>query len=203
MSTPLAQQLPALIGVAVGSVATYVTTSLGDRTRWRRVRDERWDAARMQAYAEFGNAVKEVFHLATRIAKGRGMPYSAEPLNPDMEAISALNDAEGKRARAWESVLLLGDPETVEAGRNWWHEVWRFVWFARGWMTDTKQWEDALIVSDTARQCFYECARRDLGVKGNAAAIGPPQPQWLNNPGTAMHPDNEPSDRSTDIPHLP
>jgi hypothetical protein len=110
MSTPLAQQLPVLIGVAIGSVATYVTTSLGDRTRWRRGRDERWDAARMQAYSEFGNAVKEVFHLATRIAKGRGMPYSAEPLNPDMEAISALNDAESKRARAWESVLLLGDP---------------------------------------------------------------------------------------------
>ena len=44
------------------------------------------------------------------------MPYSAEPLNPDMEAMSALNDAESRRARAWESVLLLGDPETVRLG---------------------------------------------------------------------------------------
>ena len=179
-----------------------LNSKLSDRTRWRRGRDERWDAARMQAYAEFGNAVKEVFHLATRIAKGRGMPYSAEPLNPGMEAMSALNDAESRRARAWESVLLLGDPETVEAGRTWWHEVWRFVWFARGWLTDTEQWEDAIAESDPARQRFYECARRDLGVKGTAAAIGPPEPRWLSNAEAAMHPDNGLSDRSTDIPHL-
>lgn len=181
MSTPLVEQLPALIGVAVGAVATYVTTSLGDRARWQQQRDERWDSARMQAYADFGNAVKQVFHVATRIAVRRGMPYSAEPLRPDAKAMSVLNEAEGDRACAWEAVLLLGDPETVNAARTWWHEVWRFVWFARGWLTDAEQWQAALRESDMARQCFYECARRDLGVKGKATAIGPPRPQWLSD----------------------
>lgn len=69
MSTPLVLELPALVGVAVGAVATYVTTSLGDRARWRRTRDERWDVARMEAYAEFGNAVKHVFNLANTYSR--------------------------------------------------------------------------------------------------------------------------------------
>ena len=36
MSNPLVQQLPALVGVAVGAIATYATTTLGEHARWRR-----------------------------------------------------------------------------------------------------------------------------------------------------------------------
>jgi hypothetical protein len=86
----------------------------------------------MQAYTEFGDAVKHVFHLATRIAASKGFPHSVEPMEPDAQANTVLSDAESARARAWEAVLLLGDPATVDAARAWWHEVWRFVWFARG-----------------------------------------------------------------------
>lgn len=77
----------------------------------------------------------------TRIAAGRGIPYEVEPLDSDAVAASALSEAESERARVWESVLLLGNPATVEAARVWWHEVWRFVWFARGWLTDKDQWQ--------------------------------------------------------------
>jgi hypothetical protein len=185
VTNPLLQQLPALVGVVVGGAATYAATSLLDRARWRRERDERWDAARMQGYAEFANAVKEVFTIATRIAAGRGLPYATDPLTSDEESASALTDAESKRAHAWESVLLLGAPETVEAGRAWWHEVWRFVWFARGWIDDPQQWEAAQSESELARQRFYDCARRDLGVKGAASTIGPLQPRWMHNGQTS------------------
>jgi hypothetical protein len=142
-------------------------------------RSERWDAARMQAYTEFGDAVKHVFNLATRIAASKGFPHSVDPMEPDAQAIAVLGDAEGARARAWESVLLLGDPATVDAARTWWHEVWRFAWFARGWLTDPEQWPIALAESDAARQRYYECARRDLGVGGAVAATAPPEPNWL------------------------
>ena len=179
MSDPLVQQLPALVGVALGATAGYVTTSLADRSRWRRARDERWDAARMQAYSDFGNAVKRVFDLATRIAAGRGIQHAVQPLTPDDDSAAALTEAEGARARAWESVLLLGDPVTVDAARAWWHEVWRFVWFARGWLSDSEHWSGALAESNAARQRFYDCARRDLGVGGDVSAIGPSQPRWL------------------------
>ena len=50
MSNTVLQQLPTLLGVGVGAIAGYATTSLGDRARWRRQREERWDPARMQAY---------------------------------------------------------------------------------------------------------------------------------------------------------
>jgi len=184
VSTPLVQELPALVGVVVGAVAAYVTT-------WRRERDERWDAARMEAYAEFGNAVKHVFNLATRIAAGRGISYEVEPLNPDAEAASALSEAENERARVWESVLLLGNPATVEAARVWWHEVWRFVWFARGWLTDKDQWQIALDESNAARKNYYDCARRDLGVKGQADTLGPSKPQWLRNAEITLRSDDD------------
>jgi hypothetical protein len=61
----------------------------------------------MHAYTEYGNAVKKVYHLATRIAAGRGLPHSVEPLTPDKEAIEALSDAEGERGRAWELCCCL------------------------------------------------------------------------------------------------
>jgi len=97
MSSPLVQQLPALVGVVVGGAATFVATSLGDRARWSRERRDRWDAARMKAYVEFGDAVKHVFNLSTRIAAGRGLPYSADPLPPGAETLAALGEAEAAR----------------------------------------------------------------------------------------------------------
>lgn len=51
MNNSLIQQLPVLLGVGVGTLATYATTSLADRARWRRERTARWDEARMRAYA--------------------------------------------------------------------------------------------------------------------------------------------------------
>ena len=133
----------------------------------------------MHAYTEYGNAVKKVYHLATRIAAGRGLPHSVEPLTPDKEAIEALSDAEGERGRAWEPVLLFGDPETVASARAWRQAVWRLVWYARGQLTATDQWEPSLRDTATARDRFYDCARRDLGVKGRAVATPPWPPSWV------------------------
>jgi hypothetical protein len=87
----------------------------------------------MRAYAEYGDAVNKVSHLASRIAAGRGFPHSVEPLTPGAEAMEALEDADG--ARTSESVLLLGDPQTVAAARTWHQAVWRLVWFAQGRLT--------------------------------------------------------------------
>jgi hypothetical protein len=180
MSNPLLQELPALVGVGVGAVATFATTSLGEKARWRRERDERWDAARMTAYTEYGNGVKRVFSLAIRMAAARGFPHSVEPLDPDARAMEALSEAEGERTRAWESVLLLGDPETVAAARAWHQEIWRLVWYARGRLTDASEWPAALRESEEARDRFYHCARRDLGVQGEAVRT-PGLPRWMGN----------------------
>ena len=190
MSNPLVQQLPALVGVGVGALATYVTTSLGERSRWRRERSSRWDDARMRAYADYGDAVKKVSHLASRIAAGRGLPHSVESLAPGAEAMEALEASDGERARAWERVLLLGAPETVAAARAWHQAVWRLVWFARGRLTDPDQWKASMRETEAARDRFYECARRDLGVTGEAVATPPWPPKWVADLAASDTPDS-------------
>lgn len=202
MNDPLTQQLLVLLGVGVGALATYATTSLSDRTRWKRERAARWDEARMRAYADYANAVKKLVHLSRRVAAGRGLTRIAEPLSPNVEAIEALSDAEAERGRAWESVLLLGEPETIRAGRIWHQAAWRLYGYALGYITDNDQFAPASIEADRARGTFYEQARRDLGVSGGTlpTRIIPP---WLAQmTGTAQYmgepeaPANQPEESS-------
>ena len=44
------QQLPALLGVAVGVLATYLVAGAGERGRWRRSQQAEWTVRRMEAY---------------------------------------------------------------------------------------------------------------------------------------------------------
>ena len=57
----IVQQLPALIGVAIGALASYLADALTERTWWRRERFSRWDDRHVQAYADYGHAVKNVY----------------------------------------------------------------------------------------------------------------------------------------------
>jgi hypothetical protein len=45
------QQLPALIGVVVGALATWVVTSAAERSKWHRDQSVRWDEKKLTAYA--------------------------------------------------------------------------------------------------------------------------------------------------------
>jgi hypothetical protein len=135
-------------------------------------------------YADYGNAVKRVTHLASRIAAGRGFPHSVEPLKPDRQALEALSQA-GGRARAWESVLLLGAQETVAAARAWHQAVWRLEWFAQGRLTAADQWDPAIRETDLARDEFYECARQDLGIAGGVVRTPPWPTRWIADQAAA------------------
>jgi hypothetical protein len=176
MSNPVVVELPALLGVVVGAISTYATTSLSERSRWRRERTARWDVTRKDAYAEYGASVKKVFHVSIRIATARGLQTSVRPLPPDEDAMIALMDAESARSTAWESVLLMGDPATVAAARTWHEAVWRLGWFAQGRLTGEQAWQAALNASEQARDLFYTAARRDLGVAGEAVPTSPGSP---------------------------
>lgn len=177
----MAQQLPALLGVGVGSFATYAVTSMAERARWQRERNARWDEARMQAYDNYAAAIKRLYRLAIRIAAARGFPHSTDPLAPDDTALEALASAEDERAHAWEGVLLLGTPETVAAARAWHQMNWRLVWFAQGRLTSATDWKPALEESERTRDAFYQSARRDLGVAGAVIRTPPWPPQWMRD----------------------
>jgi hypothetical protein len=151
--TPLLQQLPALVGVIVGALATYLATAAAERARWQRAQRSRWDESRMNAYAQYGVAVKHMAWLAVRIAAARGLPFTEEPLDPEV-GVAQLAAAEGERTVRWETVLLLGDAETVAAARSWHQSVMQLVWFARGKLSGQTEWNHAIRHMEAKRDRF-------------------------------------------------
>ncbi|MEU6238095.1 hypothetical protein [Kitasatospora sp. NPDC047058] len=162
-------QLPALAGVVVGAVGSYLAASLTERSRWRRARAERWDEKRFHTYMTYANTLKAQLRIAQRIGAARGFENVADPLEPD-EGLSRLAEAESRRASEWEAVLLVGDAQTIGAARAWHEAVWNLELYARGLRTDPAGWSRAERQISQARDAFYACARRDLGI------VGPPPP---------------------------
>lgn len=158
----IVQQLPVLTGVAVGALASYLATSATERARWRRQQAARWDDKRSQVYAEYGYAVKNVYVACLRIAETRGLATSDPTHSP--QTINDLDRLATERTAKWESVLLLGNPETITAARTWHRTIWQMQLVAHGTPTDDVAWGALLEKVDDARARFYEAARRDLGI---------------------------------------
>jgi hypothetical protein len=66
-----ASQLPALIGVIVGSVLSYAGRALTERSKWKRSQEVRWDARRVEAYSQYASAVKRQTRLCQRRQRHR------------------------------------------------------------------------------------------------------------------------------------
>ena len=162
-------QLLVLVGVVIGALASYLTTAAAERGKWKRALDSRWDDRRVDAYASYAQALKEEIGIAGRIAAGRGVAVHPRPLSAGEENLELLASVGARRAAAWEPVLLLGHPETVQAGRNWHEAVWRLEGFARGSITGSvEDWEEARSEANRCRSKFYESAREDLQVRGGS-----------------------------------
>jgi hypothetical protein len=163
----LSGQFLVLVGVIVGALASYLTTAATERARWKRALDSRWDDRRVEAYASYAQAVKEIIRISQRMAAGRGIGNSSQPLGPTQENLELLDSAGAARTNMWETVLLLGHPDTVAAARHWHETAWRLEWYARGLITgEYDDWERARSAANTARSLFYESARKDLQVRG-------------------------------------
>lgn len=167
------QQLPALIGVAVGALASYLAGAATERARWRRERSSRWDEKRAQAYTEYGYAIKNVYVQCRRAARLRIQDTQNNSADYD-EAIAELGKLTDERTAKWESVLLLGNLETIAAGRSWHRRVWQVELFARGERTDVDEWDAVLDEVIDARTRFYVEARRDLGIESGDVPPGEP-----------------------------
>jgi len=164
------EQLPALIGVAVGAVGAYLATSRNEKLRWQRARAERWDERRFDIYMNYANVLKRLGQIALRIGVARGFEHEVQPLGPD-EGLEALAEAESLRAAEWEGVLLVADTETIRAAREWHKIVWTLNQYARGTLDDPDEWKAAVRSAIDARNTFYACARRDLGIDGSLLPV--------------------------------
>jgi hypothetical protein len=119
----------------------------------------------MQAYASYALTVKTLILVANRISASLDLGSSTQPLSED-EGLEKLAQAEMDRAAAWEQVLLIGDPVTIAAARNWHQCAWNLEAFARGLRTGKEEWAAAVVAANDARAEFYRNARGDLSVPG-------------------------------------
>jgi hypothetical protein len=83
-----------------------------------------------------------MLNISSRIAAARGLPSLGSPL-PLEEGLEALAVAEMERGTRWESVLLLGSPDAIAAGRQWHQCAWKLEWFARGKLEGAEAYKDA------------------------------------------------------------
>jgi hypothetical protein len=167
--SPILEQLPALIGVAVGAIATYAVTTLTEGARWRRQQTVRWDERRLAAYVEYANAIKRIISIAVRHADQRGLGPSGVYSGAVHQATDDLAEAEHERTLKWESVLLLANDDVASAGRVWHESVFLLVRIASGLPSEIA-WIDAVETASRARRRFYEAARADLGIATTASA---------------------------------
>jgi hypothetical protein len=167
----LVQILP-LIGVVIGAAASYLVTAAAEKSRWRHSLQVRWDEKRVDAYSEYGSAVKNLFHLTLRIAAYRKIYEGGSPLSQE-EADEPLRHANLDRARKWERVLLVGSPDTIVAARAWHELVWRMTDIVRADFADQIAWKRLLDESNEARSRYYDSARRDLSIAGNLPEFTP------------------------------
>nr|WP_232328552.1 cytochrome P450 [Kibdelosporangium sp. MJ126-NF4]CEL23501.1 putative secreted protein [Kibdelosporangium sp. MJ126-NF4]CTQ89115.1 putative secreted protein [Kibdelosporangium sp. MJ126-NF4] len=161
---PIVAQILTFVGVLLGAAATFLVTTVTERTRWRRAQVARWDEKRLQAYTEYANTVKQMVRLCRRVAETKKLLPTGEPVDID-DAFTALSEAETDRALKWETVLLLGDPATVVAARAWHEQVWQLESILRN---DETSFVDAYKKAMLLRNEFYAQARADLNVSGGA-----------------------------------
>ncbi|MEU1164705.1 hypothetical protein ABZ372_30715 [Streptomyces sp. NPDC005921] len=172
--TTFLNQLPALIGVIVGVLGTLLTTRLNERAQWERALSVRWDARRLDAYSEFGRALKEVHLLAHRLTASSRPSSRAHPIDR-AAGLELIAQADAQRTKAWEGVLLLGDADTVAAARDWRWAVLQLERGARGIADDDFDWTAAVRRADERRDRFYVAARASLTVGSGDVA----QARWL------------------------
>jgi hypothetical protein len=162
----LAEQLVTVGAVLAGAAGSYLASRLTDRDRFRRDLRIRWDERRLDSYVLYVTAVKHVYRCAQQSLTARfdGGSIDRDALLVEMKA------AEADRSRAFEQVMLLGDPATVQAAHDLNERLWRLERPARGaeeigeeaWHTRSDEWLIAL-------NDFHSSARQSLWVSGEPA----------------------------------
>ncbi|MGC4769892.1 hypothetical protein ACLQ25_13070 [Micromonospora sp. DT44] len=166
MSTFLSQ-LPALLGVLVGTLGTILATSLADRARWRRSQNVRWDERRLDAYVDYAHALKESYAVALRMTAHLRPDSHSHPIAQD-EGLARLAESDARRTIVWENLLLLGDEPTVVAAADWRDAIWQVERLARRIVEAPKDISAQLARVNEARDGYYRAARQSLGVRGGS-----------------------------------
>ncbi|WP_262058660.1 SurA N-terminal domain-containing protein [Streptomyces sp. STR69] len=164
------QQLPALIGVVIGALGSYVAIVRGERVRFHREREARWEERRLAVYTDYARVLKRTVTLTYRVASHFRNDPHPHPLSPD-EAAPLIAEAALARDPAGETLLMLGSPEVVAKARVWVTSVLAMERFLRDGTHDPEAWQDLLERQREGRQGYYAAVRDDLALPpGHSAA---------------------------------
>jgi hypothetical protein len=166
------QQLPALIGVVIGALGSYLAVVRGDRVRFRREQAARWEERRLAVYADYARTLKQSVTLTYRVASHLGNDPHPHPLSPP-EAAPLLAEATVARDPAGEALLLLGSPQVVEKARAWVGTVMEMERFMREETRDPDAWLTLLERQRAGREGYYAAVRDDLALPPGHSARWP------------------------------
>ncbi|MEU0409569.1 hypothetical protein ABZ307_17360 [Streptomyces griseorubiginosus] len=157
------QQLPALIGVVIGALGSYLAVVRGDRVRFQREQAARWEDRKFAVYAEYARALKKSVTLTYRVAAHFGNDPHPHPLTPE-QAEPQLAEATIARDPAGEALILLGSPTVVERARTWVVTVMEMEAFLRAQTRDPAAWQALLERQRAGRESYYRAVREDLAL---------------------------------------
>ncbi|MYX30553.1 hypothetical protein GTY75_28680 [Streptomyces sp. SID8381] len=157
------QQLPALIGVVIGALGSYLAVVRSDRARFRRERTARWEERRLAVYTEYARTLKQSVTLAYRVASHLGNDPHPHPL-PLAEAEPLLTEAALARDPSGEALLMLGSPRVVEKARAWVVVAMEMERFLREGRRAPEAWQGLLARQRAAREGYYTAVREDLAL---------------------------------------
>ncbi|QKW30612.1 hypothetical protein HUT11_34230 [Streptomyces seoulensis] len=155
------QQLPALIGVVIGALGSYLAVVRSDRARFRRERAARWEERRLAVYTEYARTLKKSVTLAYRVASHLGNDPHPHPLAL-AEAEPLLTEAALARDPSGEALLMLGSPQVVETARAWVVVAMEMERFLREGRREPDVWQGLLARQRAARDGYYAAVREDL-----------------------------------------
>ena len=177
----LIRQLPALIGVVLGALTSYLATSASERRRWRREQYVRWDDRRVTVYAEYADSLKRKAYGFLRVAAANGLNVNAQPFHGKAGKDQYLREVEVERSSRWEKVLLLGDKAVIYAAQEYTESIFSPGAIAESDAVDEGRWLHAVQEMGRARGSFYNEIRHDLEIKsGNLEED--PMLSWIPEP---------------------
>ncbi|MET9129184.1 hypothetical protein [Streptomyces antibioticus] len=157
------QQLPALIGVVIGALGSYLAIVRSDGARFRRETAARWEERRLAVYADYARALKKSVNLTYRVASHLGNDPHPHPLSP-AAAEPLLAEATDGRDPAGEALIMLGSREVVERARVWVTAVMDMERFMREGTRDPQGWQALLERQRAGREGYYTAVRADLAL---------------------------------------
>jgi len=157
-------QLITVLAVAVGALASFVSTRLIDRSRWRREESFRWDTKKLECYYEYANAIMQYINIGFRLSAGQGLTARVLPMDKLPDALKAFDTAEAEHRIQWVKIAIIGSPSVIAAAEKWRHQARRLEQFAHGKRHSQAEFDQAGEERRQAERCFYKAIRADLGI---------------------------------------